>query len=225
MKKITALLFFIGTFCSAQFGNRQSFTQSHQNYLEKIWIQDFGELEIKDIQGTPYVSPIFEMTDISATYNPINARYNNYKDEVEFERDNKVYVLPKENQFSEIYFKGTNKKLKLLTNPDNLTENYFFEIATGDVINIYKRTTVELQLPQKSNSPYKQDKPASFLKPKTTYYIMQENKLKQIPNNIKKISSFFLNQKNEIDSFIKNNKIQMENDLDLKKLANFINKN
>jgi len=47
-------------------------------------------------------------------YEKISVRYNSYKDEIEFQKDNNPRVLPKESQFSRIEISSPKQTLVLL---------------------------------------------------------------------------------------------------------------
>lgn len=70
-------------------------------------------------------------------YEKISVRYNSYKDEIEFQKDNNPRVLPKESQFSRIVISSPKQTLVLLDTGDDLS-GYFYELVNGRVA-LYKK--------------------------------------------------------------------------------------
>ncbi|RMZ60421.1 hypothetical protein D1632_04310 [Chryseobacterium nematophagum] len=70
------------------------------------------------------------------------ARYNRYTDQVEFQKGDKNYALPKEATFSHILFLNTKEKLVLLETKDD-NAGYFFEVV-GGTYSLYKKVKPNL---------------------------------------------------------------------------------
>lgn len=66
--------------------------------------------------------------------------------------------------------------------------------------------------------------PAKFTKQDPIYYIKTKQQSIKIPKNIKDLPSLFPDKKNELEDFIKSNKVKIKDEASLISLVNFLNK-
>ncbi len=156
-------------------------------------------------------------------YEQISVRYNSYKDEIEFQKDNSHLVLPKENQFSRIEISSPKQTLVLLETGDDLS-GYFFELVNGKNT-LYKKVKTKLITAQAAANSYATDKPASFKLQQPVYYIKTEKRWIRKPKNQKDITEAFSDKKDALNTFFKSNKIKFDKEEDLIKLVSFLNQN
>lgn len=178
-------------------------------------------LKYDEIKGTPYEDENFKQAHIADNYEELSVRYNSYTDEVEFKKGDKVSVLPKLKDFYKIRIKTPAQTIVYLETNDDL-EGYFYEIVSGKV-SLYKKVkTIFKDLVPSTNS-YSTNKPAEFKKQEPTYYIKIENDFIKKPKNVKNIVDFYPETKEELNSYVKDNKIKFNQDKDLEKLVKFLN--
>ncbi|MBO9691998.1 hypothetical protein [Chryseobacterium sp.] len=220
MKKIIFLLF-VSAY-SASFGQLQNTAAPTDVFMHyRVNSKNGKQLSYDDIKGSPYNIKEFRSAKISENYETIMARYNSYTDEVEFQKNDKIYVLPKNDVFSNIIFTNTKDKLVYLTDKSDLS-GYFFEIVSGKNTLLKKIKTVFIDVIP-AESSYSEDKPAKFQTESPIYYIKTENGIIKSPGSKNNIIDNFPGKKEALDVFFKSNKIKFNKEEDLIKLVNFLN--
>lgn len=180
-------------------------------------------LKYEDIKGTPYVDNTFRMAKLSENYEEIPVRYNSYKDEIEFKKGEDIQVLPKQKEYSRISIKSPVETIVFLDTNDDL-KGYFVELVSGKTTLYRKDKTIFRDAVPATNS-YAASKPAEFKKQDPVYYIGIGNSLIKKPKNQKEIIDLLPNSKDQINLFVKENKIKFTKEEDLKKLVVFLNQN
>lgn len=178
-------------------------------------------LKYDEIIGSPYFDKQFHLASVATDYEKASVRYNSYLDEIEFERDGKPLVLPKEEKFSRIKFSNSNSTIVLLETKDDLT-GYFFELISGSNA-LYKKNKIKFIDAVPALNSYATDRPAIFKILDPVYYIKTENGFIKKPKNQKEIIAQFPDKKEALSAFFKENKIKFDKEEDLKKLVTFLN--
>lgn len=177
----------------------------------------------EDISGTPYLTKTFSNAKLADNYEQLPVRYNSYTDEIEFQKDNKTSVLPKEAKFSRIEISSPKQTLALLETNDDLS-GYFFEISKGKNT-LYKKIKTKFIDYVPAPNGYASDKPANFKTLDPVYYIKTEKGFIKKPKNQKDIIEQFPDKKEALTAFFKSNKIKFDKEEDLIKLVAFLNQN
>ncbi|KQT22946.1 hypothetical protein ASG22_14460 [Chryseobacterium sp. Leaf405] len=180
-------------------------------------------LSYDEIQGSPYLDKNFYQARVATDYEEVPVRYNSYKDEIEFQKDGKAQVLPKDEKFSKIEIKSPIQTFILLKGQDDIA-GYFIELVNGKN-SLYKKVKTIFRDAVPAANSYASDKPAQFKIQDPVYYIKIENSFIKKPKNQKEILEQFPNRKEEINTFFKSNKIKFDKDEDLIKLVTFLNQN
>lgn len=178
-------------------------------------------LTYDDISGTPYPNKNFATAKIGTSDQRILVRYNSYNDEVEFKKDDQILSLLKTPEYSRVEIISPKQTLVLLETNDDLS-GYFFEITSGKN-SLYKKIKTKFIDAVPAATSYSTDKPAFFKTSDPVYYIKTENNFIKKPKNQKEIIEALPNLKNQINAFIKENKIKLNKEEDLIKLVNFLN--
>ncbi|MET3034959.1 hypothetical protein ABXT08_02540 [Chryseobacterium sp. NRRL B-14859] len=208
MKKIIILSLL--AIMSNVYGQGSVSMPTQEGFLEKIFIEGLNEsFKYSDINGSAYIDDSFKQAKVSQDYTPIEARYNTYKDEIEFKQNNQIYVLPKDKSFSRIEFLGSKETLVLLGL--NGKEGYFFELYSKNNKALLKRVTTTLTIPEKNKSTYADDSPPTF-KTAVSYYIGVGDKFMEVPGKRKKIYDLFPSQKTELEAKVKAKNIDVNTD-------------
>ncbi|MPS63271.1 MAG: hypothetical protein DI622_01345 [Chryseobacterium sp.] len=179
------------------------------------------DLTYEDVTGSPYSNVNFLSAKIADNYEKTPVRYNSYTDQIEFQRDNKVMILPEETQFSRIEIISPKQTLVLLDTKDDLS-GYFFEIVKGKY-SLYKKQETKFIDAEPASNSYTSEKPAYFKQSDPVYYISINDAYIKSPKNQKEILAQFPDKKEALNSFFKENKIKFNKEEDLKKLVNFLN--
>ncbi|WP_029297925.1 hypothetical protein [Chryseobacterium hispalense] len=187
-----------------------------QTFFETLYFKN-SKYEYKDVKGTPYLNANFQIADIGS-YKDVPTRYNSYTDSFEFKKDDLIYIVPKEDNLSKIFFKTTGKTF-ILTTLDN-TKAYLEQISNSPLV-LKKITTIFKDL-KKATSSYEQDVPPSFENIPPKYYLSIDGKLTELSK--KSISTNFPNKEKALKSFIKQNDLSFDKESDLIKIADFLYK-
>lgn len=177
----------------------------------------------EDISGTPYLTKTFSNAKLADNYEQLPVRYNSYTDEIEFQKNEKTSVLPKESKFSRIEISSPKQTLALLETNDDLS-GYFFEILVGKN-SLYKKIKTKFIDYVPATNGYASDRPASFKVLDPVYYIKTEKGFIKKPKNQKDIIEQFPDKKEALTTFFKSNKIKFDKEEDLIKLVTFLNQN
>lgn len=204
--------------------NNGAFLPMDNWLLNKVNSNSGKSLTYDDIKGTPYHSKGYSLAKFSGTSETAPARYNSYSDQVEFSKEDKVFVLPKNDAFAKVVFENPKEVLINLNTNDDLS-GYFFELVDGKNM-LYKKVKTKFVDAVASNNPYaSSETPASFKQLDPVYYIKTENGFIKKPKNQKEIIAQFPDKKDALNTFFKENKIKFDKEEDLKKLVQFLNKN
>lgn len=219
MKKIIILstvVFFANISAQGNVG-----TPTTEGFLEKVFINGLGgSFKYEEISGSAYIDKNFQTATTSKDYAPIEARYNTYADQIEFQQNNQIYILPKEDKFSRIKFSKSNENLVLLT--INGKPGYFFELYAGESKSLLKKVSTKVNIPEKSKNSYASDDTTPSFVTTNVYFIGVGEKFFEVPNKRKKIYDLFPEKKKELESKVKLNNIDINTDQGLIKLVTFL---
>ncbi|CAA7194206.1 hypothetical protein [Chryseobacterium potabilaquae] len=221
------LLLGIGFFSPAQvasspFSMNSLPTPASNLFLNTIsTVKNNGLLTYDEIKGSPYYTKEFSLAKMAENFESAPARYNRYTDQVEFQKGDKNYALPKEATFSHILFLNTKEKLVLLETKDD-NAGYFFEVV-GGTYSLYKKVKTKFVDIKKAANSFAEDKPAYFLNVDPFYYIQTDKGFIKEPKNQKEIIDQIPEKRAALETFFKSNKIKFNKEEDLIKLVNFLN--
>jgi len=180
-------------------------------------------LTYDEVVGSPYANVNFSLAKIAENYEKIPVRYNSYTDQIEFQKDGSVMILPKDSKFSRIDITSPKQTLVNLETNDELS-GYFYEIVNGKVA-LYKKVKTKFIDAVPASNSYSSDKPALFKVSDPVFYIKTDNGFIKKPRNHKEIIAQFPDKKDALSTFIKENKVKFDKEDDLKKLVTFLNNN
>jgi len=220
-----SLILFSLNFNHAQeeFSNKQTLV-SNANQLYSFDRSD------KTIQGTPYINEDFSPARVSAQNTKIlNVRYNAVTDEIEVETDkNSIQAVNKHIKNIAVTFLKDNKSyqaINYINKEGNDTRGYFICLTNSNSpIRLLLKESKKFIKRKPAKTGYQTDKPAQFKRLDDEYYIViNEENAQKIPKKVKNLSKQFPNNTNEINNYIKSNKIKISKKVDLIKLTNFLN--
>ena len=122
--------------------------------VEDLWFRTVFNENIADIQGSPYHEKNFQPAKLAGTNEALFARYNVYHDNLEFSKNDKIMVVPKEETYKSFHFLMTDEKIDLID------DGYYFNIYEGKNFQVYKKTKVKFQKFQKARAGKQFDKEA-----------------------------------------------------------------
>ena len=176
--------------------------------------------------GSQYFSEVFVPANVKDKGITL-IRYNAYTDQIEYKNNlDKVSPLPSE---KDVIITTTDKRnafeyLDYTTDENENISGYLNLISNNDKVKIYSRLRVFLQDATEPTSGYTTYKPANYKKASTKYFIrIKEKSVVALPTRKKDLISMFPGKDKEIAAFIKENKISLSEEEDLKKLGEYLN--
>ncbi len=224
MKKIIVLLLLIGM--ESLFGQQTIFQNrnGHNTLFGTSSMNKEVNLE-KEAKGSQYFQDSFLYAFVDDMEKPFKMRYNAFFDEMEFEREGVVYDLDKE-QYKSVNFEDLNKKYVIV---DYLDGN---EIKTGFLIELFGSPKVALLKSEKiifvegkkATSGFGIDTPPEYKPNKAEYFLkLADGSIVSAPSSKNKFVQLFKGKEKEVEKFIKENRISLSDEKDLKKLTEYIN--
>jgi uncharacterized protein YneR len=180
-----------------------------------------------NVEGSPYWNTAFTPALVNDVPQVAMMRYEANADEFEFINTNKdTLVLSKEERFSTITFKLTNTKYKFVNYIDKKGEDvngYLILLADKNNFVFYKKQTINFIKEKFETSSYDISQSARFERGNDIFYFKDKGKaIAEFPNSKKKLIKLFPEKKTELETFIKENKIDFDKESDLIKLANYL---
>lgn len=177
--------------------------------------------------GSPYLQSMFSPATIDNIKTQANTRYNVFKDEFEFiSQKGDTLVLDKIEDFGSITFKGNNKKYKLVVYTDNknsLTNGYLIELYAKANFTLYKKENISLSEGKIAKTTFEKDMPARYSKKEDAFFLKNPNgNTTEFPDGKKTLIKMFPDKKQAIETYLKENKIDFDNERDLIKLVDFM---
>jgi hypothetical protein len=219
VKRINYIVFFIFVLAEA-FSQSTNVSPINQTRILAIREAKFT-LDYSDVEGSPYYTKNFikgvaYLKD--GNWASIPLRYDLFRDEIEFLKENKIYWLKK----SDILYVRYGSDMLILTHAvsDSSQLGYFFLKSTGNYKLLYKKK-VEYY-PEVPPKGYTETVPAKFKAESDINYIQFEGKPAIRIESKKDLSLFFSNNQLALD-FIKIEKIRSTKSEDLEKLVTFLN--
>lgn len=179
------------------------------------------ELNYDEIKGTPFPNKQFVLAKFKDNFETAPARYNSFNDNIEYQKNNEVFILPDTEDFSRVTYIDTKETLVNLKTGDELS-GYFYEVVNGKNL-LYKKIKTKYIDAVPAKTTYDSDKNAYFKTLSPVYYIKTEKGFIKKPKNQKEILEQFPDKKEALTTFFKENKIKFDKEEDLKKLVIFLN--
>lgn len=231
MKKLPFVLV-IGliTFC-VQAQGIGAFTYLESKNIDIQQQQEFSNLtedEFNDIQGSPYANQTFLNGSVYQNDKLVSKnlflRYNAYSDEVEIKTgdsdDAYDAMLKNPETFAKI---GIDVYIFVAKNGVSSNGNYFSIVTAGDHFDLYKKTAVTYKAPYKGKTSYDSDKPGKFLQSNTYYLVSKEGIFHELPARKSKILKVMSTKEEELNGYIKSNKLDVSNEMHLSNLVDYYN--
>jgi len=175
--------------------------------------------------GSSYINEQFLAVKLAHTEKTYLMRYNAYKDEMEFEKDGKLFYLTKAYNFL-ITFDGLNKVYQVFSYQENkrAKDGYFIVLSNGDKVSLLLQEKIKYFDGVKARSGYTEDKPASLKRLNDKLYIGYKNSTaSELPNKKKDLLKLFSSKSTEIEAYAKKNNLGFKNTEDLIQLFKHYN--
>ncbi len=217
MKKIFDIIFLF--LISLSFAQTQDLTGNYtgDKLMQDLWFRSVFDMKIEDVQGSPYLTKDFVSSKIGNEEGVVLTRYDIYHDNIEFVKDGKIMVLPKDKIYNDIVNLMDNSKIVLLSDG-----KYYFKIFTGSQYQLLKKMSIKFQDFQKAKSGYDNDKPAKFVNLSDKYFLLNGETLSEISKNNKDFSNLFGDKSSFVLKYIKEQKLKLSEEGDLIKIMKFV---
>jgi hypothetical protein len=219
-------IFFTVLFFTAFLGSLQA--QQLLNFLDRTGngVLERNRLEKKDnkITGSPYVNEKFMPADIEGAEVLVLVRYNPQSDEVEIAYEDKILILPKRKEFSQVALKS-GQNILLLNYVDVRESNiygYLFELNPNSKTSLYLRQRAIIIPEREPQNSYENYSPARYSNQDNEYYFIYKNEIVSFPSKKKDLVNMFPDKKKEIENFLKINKLKFKDQEDLIKIATYL---
>ncbi|MFY8186854.1 MAG: hypothetical protein ACOVLC_02730 [Flavobacterium sp.] len=178
----------------------------------------------ENVTGTPFVNDKFVPADIKSAQGTMRVRYNTESDELEISYEEATFVLPKKPEYDLITFKS-GELLQLLNYRDARNADvygYLYNIYQGNKTTLYlKHRSVIIPEKQPQNS-YEAATPPRYSRTDDEYYFNYKESIVSFPDSKKDLIALYPNNKQEIEDFLKTNKLKFKTEADLIKIAAFL---
>lgn len=186
----------------------------------------YSELTEKDIQGSPFLNQEFINGSVYTTtkfqYADIPLRYNIFNDNIEFKTpENKVLAIAQPETIDKVTFGDYTMEYLSYMNVKKVRKGYMLLITKGKA-SLYAKPEVVYTKATEAGA-YKEPEPAKFERSSDIFYIRIETALAQRIDNKKDLIQVFPDHQNEIEGFVKKNKISPAKIDELKSLVEYYN--
>jgi hypothetical protein len=203
---------------------------SQQKNIENVLDNNYTVVPTFDVRsngllGSSYINEQFLAVKLVNTDKTYLMRYNAYKDEMEFEKDGKLFYLTKVYDFS-ITFEGSNKVYQVFSYQEikGTKDGYFVALSKGDKVSLLLQEKIKYFDGVKARSSYTEDKPASLKRIKDKLYIgYKNNTASELPNRKKDLLKLFSSKSTEIEAYAKKNNLGFKNTEDLIEIFKYYN--
>lgn len=159
-------------------------------------------------------------TDEEPMLKAIPMRYNAAADEIEIKnssssdygalsKDPSIYAKISKDIYVFIPYNGSNEK-----------GGYFNILTEGKHYNLYKKTKATFHEGREAKTSYDSKKPSYFSKD-VTYYLVKDGKFYELPSRKSRILKVMDKKKKEVRSYIKDNRLDLNEEADLTKLVTY----
>lgn len=173
----------------------------------------------KNIEGSPYIIKDFLNAKIKDMSNVYKLRYNAFSDEVEAQKDGSVIILSRIPQYNEIKFIDTGDVLKLLSyqTKDGVKEGYLYELFFKNGYGLYRKEQVTFIDEKPPLNSYQETTPATYDRSKPVLYMLtpSSNTAVKVPTNKKGLIELMPEKSEQIEAYLKKNKVDFKNERNL----------
>ncbi|MEQ6123805.1 hypothetical protein AAON49_06365 [Pseudotenacibaculum sp. MALMAid0570] len=199
------------------------FSQVPQNNRISQYSIDFtrtADNSLGTVAGKLYIDEKFSQAKISNYNGATLLRYNPYKDEMEFMKQDQIFYLDKHEGINIEFVRA--KKSYVIKNVNGELK-YFVEAFKGNNVAFLVKERVKYSPPSPAVDSYSSSKPARFSRKTDAFYVQLENgTIAELPKKKKQAIKFFKKHNIDLKGYLKKNKINFKKEEDVAKLMNHI---
>lgn len=173
--------------------------------------------------GSPYFDDKYHPAQISGG-SVMAVRYNAYSDQLEYMADNQLRsVMPELNMVVKPSDGSYSYKFTEYVGEKGKTMGYLVLLEDNPKVKLYAQQRVSLQKETQPSNGYATYRPANYKKMPVKYYIgKNDGAIVELPVKKKKLVALFPSNEADIAAFLNSNKLNEENEMDMVKLAKFL---
>ncbi|MFD2567206.1 hypothetical protein [Pseudotenacibaculum haliotis] len=198
------------------------FAQNNRISQYSIDFSRSADNSLNSVAGKLYIDEAFSQAKISNYDNSTLLRYNPYRDEMEFMKQDQIFYLDK-HEGIKIKFVRANKNYVIKNVNGEL--KYFVEVQKGDKVSFLVKERVKYSPAAPAVDSYSSSKPARFTRSTDAFYVeFADGTVEEMPKKKKQAIKFFKKKNIDLKSYLKKNKINFKKEKDVKKLVQDLNK-
>jgi len=181
-----------------------------------------------DVDGSPYMNDDFMPAMLYPDEKLYLARYNAKDDEIEVQlAEDKILVLDNSRRDYTMVFRDNDLTYTTLYNEGKKMPGYYVKVVTTDEISVYKKQAKRFVEGREAVDNFSKNKDAYFTEANETFFIQfgENGPIEEMPTKRRKFSKLFDSKEDEIDDYIKDNDIDLEEESGIKKVVGFISTN
>lgn len=178
-----------------------------------------------NIAGSQYFEDRFLTARVSLLDNKeLEIRYNAFKDEMEYKSEGKVFRLNKKDSLI-VVFKSGNKIYEYMEYvfKKKLEKGYLVRKTNFKKTDLFAKEIISFVPYKDAANPYEQATQAHYRKDKNVYFVKLDDRVVEIPKKKKEFLKLFSKNQENIDNFLKSNKVDLEDENDLISTIRFLN--
>ncbi|HUS85650.1 MAG TPA: hypothetical protein VMW76_00290 [Bacteroidales bacterium] len=204
----------------------QQFIRDFMNLTEETVSLNKSVVNMPGYTGSPFLSSEFTEGSITASggiiYEKVPLRYNIFNDIFEFEKDGIPYNLDAAKYGLKVSAGG---QLFVFAdyNYNKITNKGYLELLETGNFSLYKKYKVRYDRPEPAGA-YTDTKPGNFFKLPSEYFLQEgENGEKKFITKESEFLELCGIHRQEVKTFMKNNRLKMKKESDLKEIVKFLN--
>lgn len=217
MKKLLATTFAITTLSVINIHAQQDFQLNGQ----QIYTVNIGKKS--DVQGSKYINENYILAKIDDSVKDFPLRYNAFDNEFEY-RENISNTIKLDKIYNKIVF--VTGQTFILTPYKDLSGNIkqeYIELIQASGNTLYKSNRIKFIEAKEPVNGYDTAKPAKYVISEPSYIIKYKDQYFEISKKVKDLETMFPEKATDLKSFIKTNKIKLDKEESLIKLAQYLN--
>jgi hypothetical protein len=177
------------------------------------------------IEGSPYVVDRFLPATVEGVNGTYLMRYNAASDDIEYQKEeNNIFVLNKSLKKYDVTFMANKYKYSVYNYIDAKGESvkgFLIELFSS-TLTLLKRERINYVPQNYPKNGYEDLVPAHYERVDDEFYLKEGDKISPFPKNKKQLFLLYPQYKDNIDSFLKSNKISFKKESDLIALVSFL---
>ena len=180
----------------------------------------------KKIVGSSYINESFSPAKINDKNEIYAIRYNALQDKMEIDKSGSIYNL-NTNLISSITFNTINKTYKVYTYEDitnNKQKGFFVVLFSGSKLSLLLQEKIKYIEERIAKNGYEDYTPPTLKRVNDMLFFADENGIvKELSNRKKDVLAIFSSKENEIELYIKENKLNYKKEKDLITIFSYYN--